>query len=79
MYYRVVSGDTLHNIAIHFGTTVSNLMDLNSQISNPNQIYPGERIKVSSDNHWNKKSKSKSWQKKSSSTSWSNKHHGHGW
>ncbi|SPF40831.1 N-acetylmuramoyl-L-alanine amidase sle1 (fragment) [Candidatus Desulfosporosinus infrequens] len=74
MYYTVQSGDSLHSIAVAYNTTVSNLMSLNSQISNPNQIYPGERIKVSSSSHWAKKTKS--WKKKSSSsTSSSHKHH----
>ncbi|SPF47348.1 putative Lysozyme [Candidatus Desulfosporosinus infrequens] len=73
IYYTVVSGDTLNNIAATYGTTVSNLMSLNSQISNPDQIYPGERIKVSSGNQWTKKSKS--WKKKSSTpTSSTHKH-----
>jgi len=47
-YYTVVSGDTLNNIASTYGTTVSNLMSLNSQITNANQISIGEKIKVSS-------------------------------
>jgi len=75
-YYTVISGDTLNNIASTYGTTVSDLMSLNSQISNSDQIYPGERIKVSSGSK-----KSKSWKKKSStstSTSSTHKHH-HGW
>ena len=74
MYYTVQSGDSLHSIAVSYNTTVSNLISLNSQINNPNQIYPGERIKVSSGNQWTKKSKS--WKKKSStSTSSPHKHH----
>ena len=77
-YYTVISGDTLNNIAATYGTTVSNLMSLNSQISNSDQIYPGEKIKVSSGSK-----KSKTWKKKSStststSTSTTHKHH-HGW
>jgi len=76
MYYTVKSGDTLYKIATKYGTTVSNLMSLNSQISNANQISIGEKIKVSSGSK-----KSKTWKKKSStstSTSLTHKHH-HGW
>ena len=78
MYYTVQSGDSLHSIAVAYNTTVSKLMSLNSQISNPNQIYPGEKIKVSSGSQWTKKSKS--WKKKSStSTSTSSTHKHHRW
>jgi len=78
IYYTVVSVDTLNNIATKYGTTVSNLMSLNSQITNANQISIGEKIKVSSGSK-----KSKTWKKKSStststSTSSTHKHH-HGW
>ena len=44
--------DSLYDIAIQYDTTVSNLMYLNPQISNPYQVYPGERIIVSNDNQW---------------------------
>ena len=74
IYYTVISGDTLNNIADTYGTTVSDLMSLNSQISNPSQIYPGERIKVSSGSK-----KSKSWKKKSSTSTPSTHEHHHGW
>ena len=39
--YTVVSGDTLSRIASRFGTTVSNLVALNS-IANPSLIRPGQ-------------------------------------
>ena len=42
-YYTVVKGDTLSKIARHFGTSVAELQALN-RISNPNLIYPGEKI-----------------------------------
>jgi len=42
----------MHSIAMAYNTTVSNLMSLNPQISNPHRIHVGERIKVSSGNQW---------------------------
>jgi len=79
--YTVKSGDTLNNIAATYGTTVSNLMSLNSQISNPNQIYPGEKIiisKSSSSHKRHKKSTTTSTSTTAATTSsspWSGKHH----
>ena len=52
MYYYVQPGDSMHSIAKDHNTTVSNLMSLNPQISNPHRIHVGERIKVSSGNQW---------------------------
>ncbi|MDR3587145.1 MAG: LysM domain-containing protein [Desulfosporosinus sp.] len=52
MYYIIRRGDSLHSIAMHYGTTVSNLMALNPQISNPHRIHVGERILVSKRNKW---------------------------
>ena len=43
--YVVVRGDTLYSIAVHFGTTVSELSALNG-ISNPNLIYAGQVLLV---------------------------------
>ncbi len=45
--YTVVSGDTLSQIASKYNTTVSNLVAINN-ISNPNLIYPGEKITITS-------------------------------
>ena len=45
--YTVVSGDTLSEIAYKYNTTVSNLVAINN-ISNPNLIYPGEKITITS-------------------------------
>ncbi|MDR3601853.1 MAG: LysM domain-containing protein [Desulfosporosinus sp.] len=53
MHYVIQPGDSLHSIAMNYGTTVRSLMDLNPQIGNPHQIYPGERILVSSGYQWN--------------------------
>nr|WP_088227091.1 LysM peptidoglycan-binding domain-containing protein [Desulfosporosinus sp. FKB] len=46
MYHYVRRGDTLHKIAHCHGTSVRRLISLNPQISNPNYIYPGQRIRV---------------------------------
>ncbi|GGB56924.1 hypothetical protein GCM10011409_38130 [Lentibacillus populi] len=43
--YTIKSGDTLSGIAAKHGTTTSKLADLNN-ISNPNKIYAGQKIKV---------------------------------
>lgn len=45
IYYIVKSGDTLGGIASHYGTTWQRLQALNG-LSNPNWIYPGQRLKV---------------------------------
>ena len=45
--YTVVSGDTLSQIASKYNTTVSNLVAINN-ISNPNLIYTGEKITITS-------------------------------
>lgn len=45
IYYVVKSGDTLGGIASHYGTTWQRLQALNG-LSNPNRIYPEQRLKV---------------------------------
>lgn len=45
VYYNVKSGDNLSKIASKYNTTVNRLVELN-HISNPNLIYPGQRIRV---------------------------------
>lgn len=45
--YIVVSGDTLSGIASKYGTTYQKLAEHNG-ISNPNLIYPGQKIKIPS-------------------------------
>lgn len=45
IYYTVKKGDTLSEIALEYGTTVSEIADINN-ISNPNLIYPGEVIRI---------------------------------
>ena len=44
-YYTVRYGDTLGGIAYRYGTTWQNLQALNG-LSNPNWVYPGQRLKV---------------------------------
>ena len=44
--YTVKRGDTLSEIARDFGTTVSNIVSLNSFITNPNLIYPGQQLTI---------------------------------
>ena len=45
VYYTVVSGDNLTKIANKYGTTVNQLVSWNN-ISNPNLIYPGQKLRV---------------------------------
>ena len=45
-YYTVQSGDTLSEIAQRFNTTVQAIVEKNG-ISNPNLIYPGQRLIIS--------------------------------
>ncbi len=46
-YYTVQRGDTLYAIALRYNTTVSALANRNG-ITNPNLIYPGQRLCVNS-------------------------------
>ncbi len=46
IFYTIQSGDTLSGIASRYGTTVQELVDINN-IMNPNLIYPGETIRIS--------------------------------
>ena len=43
--YTVQSGDTLSEIAVRFGVSVSDLVSWNN-ISNPDLIYPGEVLRI---------------------------------
>ena len=45
IYYTVKKGDTLSEIAKKYGTTINNLVSLNS-IKNPNLIYVNQKIKI---------------------------------
>ncbi|SMB98153.1 spore coat assembly protein SafA [Thermanaeromonas toyohensis ToBE] len=42
--YVVRRGDTLFEIARRFGTTVERIVEANPQITDPNLIYPGQRL-----------------------------------
>lgn len=42
--HKVVKGDTLSELAVRYGTTVSNLMKLNPDIKDPDLIYVGQEI-----------------------------------
>lgn len=44
--YTVVSGDTLWKIAVKTETGISELIAANTQISNINLIYPGQKITI---------------------------------
>lgn len=44
--YTVQQGDTLSEIAARFGTTVQALLNLNSEISDADLIFPGQRITI---------------------------------
>jgi LysM repeat protein len=44
--YVVVSGDTLRKIADRFGVTVADILKLNPTITDPNRIFPGQRIVI---------------------------------
>lgn len=45
-YYVVQSGDSLWSISQKFDTTINNLLKLNPQITNPNLIYVGQKLKI---------------------------------
>ena len=45
VYYTVQSGDTLSGIAAKYGTNYQSIANLNG-ISNPNLIYPGQKLRV---------------------------------
>lgn len=46
--YTVQPGDTLSKIAARYNTTVSAIMQINPQITNPNRIYAGQVILIPS-------------------------------
>ena len=45
VYYTVKNGDNLSSIAAAYGTTYQAIATLNG-ISNPNKIYPGQRLRI---------------------------------
>lgn len=44
--YTVQSGDSIWKIAVKYQTGVRELLSLNPQVSNPNMIYPGQRLAI---------------------------------
>jgi len=44
--YTVVRGDTLSGLAKRYNTTISDIMKINPQITNPNLIYAGKTYKI---------------------------------
>jgi len=45
--YRIInSGETLFKVAQEHGITLKKLLELNPNIANPNQVFPGQKIKV---------------------------------
>ena len=45
-WYTVVRGDTMWGIARRYGVSLTDLIALNTQIKNPNLIYPGQKVRV---------------------------------
>ena len=44
--YFVARGDTLKGLAIRFATTVDAILAANKEVTNPNVIYEGQRLKI---------------------------------
>lgn len=44
--YTVVSGDSMWKIAVKYQIGVSEIIKANTQITNPNMIYPGQKIYI---------------------------------
>src|SRR5690554_2494011 len=44
--YTVVPGDTMWKIAVKTQTGIDELINANTQLQNPNLIYPGQKIEV---------------------------------
>ena len=44
--YTVQSGDTMFSIAQRFGVSLNALLAANPQVTNPNQLYPGQNVCV---------------------------------
>lgn len=46
-FYTVKKGDTLSAIALKYHLTLTQIMDLNQWLKNPDLIYPGDHIRIS--------------------------------
>ncbi|MFB4213143.1 SafA/ExsA family spore coat assembly protein [Shouchella sp. JSM 1781072] len=51
--HTVQSGDTMWKIAVRYQVGVSDIIDANPQLSNPNVIYPGQTIQLPGQNTQN--------------------------
>nr|WP_317332495.1 LysM peptidoglycan-binding domain-containing protein [uncultured Romboutsia sp.] len=67
IYYTVGNGDTLSEIAQKFNTTVATLVELNN-IQNPNLIYPGQVLKIPSNDNNSQEKPTKTYIVKSGDT-----------
>ncbi|MDQ0752710.1 LysM repeat protein [Streptomyces africanus] len=45
-FYVVKRGDTLSEIAVMYRVTLDQILEWNPQITNPDLIHPGQRIRV---------------------------------
>ena len=45
-WHTVVKGDTLWGLSKRYGVTLNRIISLNPQISNPNLIYPGQKVRI---------------------------------
>ena len=45
-WYTVVKGDTLWGLSRRYGVALNTIITLNPQISNPNLIYPGQKVRL---------------------------------
>ena len=45
-WYTVVKGDTLWGLSRRYGVALSQIIDLNPDIRNPNLIYVGQRVRI---------------------------------
>ncbi|WP_100372851.1 SafA/ExsA family spore coat assembly protein [Bacillus sp. FJAT-45037] len=46
--HTVASGDTMWKVALRYQVGVSEIINANPQVSNPNMIYPGQRLNIPS-------------------------------
>ena len=45
-WYTVVRGDTLWGLSRRYGVKLSQIIELNPDIRNPNLIFPGQRVRI---------------------------------
>ncbi|RDW15730.1 transporter [Oceanobacillus arenosus] len=51
--YTVVNGDSMWKIAVKTETGVSELINTNPQLANPNLIYPGQQLQIPTNSEYN--------------------------